>query len=194
MDWSPPTSSVHGIFQARILEWVAISSSRGSSWPRDGTQISCIAKFPENSASPLSFSSPSCSSGKPRMLLSLHTSHLDVRERSLVPLVLHRPPTPTTLRQRFQSLDHWYSLSRAAPGSRVIFMVCTICHSAETRTSENLAHSLMLCCHCLEIPNDFCTETLHFHFDLGPTNYEASPACRNSQWCQPLSPYMILAS
>ena len=33
----PPGSSVHGILQARILEWVAISSSRGSSWPRDWT-------------------------------------------------------------------------------------------------------------------------------------------------------------
>ena len=32
---SPPGSSVHGIFQARILEWVAMSSSRGSSQPRD---------------------------------------------------------------------------------------------------------------------------------------------------------------
>ena len=37
MDCSPPGSSVHGILQARILEWVAISLSRGSSWPRDGT-------------------------------------------------------------------------------------------------------------------------------------------------------------
>ena len=35
MDCSPPGSSVHGISQARILEWVAISSSRGSSQPRD---------------------------------------------------------------------------------------------------------------------------------------------------------------
>ena len=35
MDCSPPGSSVHGIFQARILEWVAISFSRGSSQPRD---------------------------------------------------------------------------------------------------------------------------------------------------------------
>ena len=34
MDCSLPGSSVHGIFSARILEWVAISSSRGSSWPR----------------------------------------------------------------------------------------------------------------------------------------------------------------
>ena len=40
---SLPGSSVHGIFQARILEWVAISFSRGSSRPRDGTQVSCIA-------------------------------------------------------------------------------------------------------------------------------------------------------
>ena len=37
MDCSPPGSSVHGIFQARILEWVTISLSRGSSWPRDQT-------------------------------------------------------------------------------------------------------------------------------------------------------------
>ena len=42
MDCSPPGSSVHGILQARILEWVAISSSRGSSWPRDWTYVSCI--------------------------------------------------------------------------------------------------------------------------------------------------------
>ena len=35
-------SSVHGIFQARVLEWVAISFSRGSSWPRDRTPVSCI--------------------------------------------------------------------------------------------------------------------------------------------------------
>ena len=40
MNFSPPGTSVPGIFQASILEWVAISSSRGSSWPRDGTWIS----------------------------------------------------------------------------------------------------------------------------------------------------------
>ena len=37
------SSSVHGILQARILEWVAIPFSRGSSWPRDWTRVSCIA-------------------------------------------------------------------------------------------------------------------------------------------------------
>ena len=42
MHCSPPGSSVHGISQARILEWVAISFSRGSSKPRDGTQVSCL--------------------------------------------------------------------------------------------------------------------------------------------------------
>ena len=43
MNCSPPGFSVHGILQARILEWVAISSFRGSSRPRDWTCISCIA-------------------------------------------------------------------------------------------------------------------------------------------------------
>ena len=40
---SPPGSSIQGISQAEILEWVAISSSRGSSWPRDQTWVSCFA-------------------------------------------------------------------------------------------------------------------------------------------------------
>ena len=43
VDCSLPGSSIHGILQARILELVAISFSRGSSQPRDRTQVSCIA-------------------------------------------------------------------------------------------------------------------------------------------------------
>ena len=43
MDCSPPASSVHGILQASVLEWVVIPFSRGSSWPRDQTQVSSIA-------------------------------------------------------------------------------------------------------------------------------------------------------
>ena len=42
MDYSLPGSSVHGISQVRILEWVAIPFSRGSSQPLDWTQVSCI--------------------------------------------------------------------------------------------------------------------------------------------------------
>ena len=43
MDCSLPDSPIHGILQERILEWVAIPFSRGSSKPRDTTWISCIA-------------------------------------------------------------------------------------------------------------------------------------------------------
>ena len=43
MDCNPPGSSVRGISQARILGWVAISFSRGSSQPRDQTHVSCIS-------------------------------------------------------------------------------------------------------------------------------------------------------
>ena len=46
MDCSPPDSSVQEIFQARILEWVAISFSRGPSQPRDQTRVSCtVGRF-----------------------------------------------------------------------------------------------------------------------------------------------------
>ena len=43
MDCSPPGSFVPGIFQPRVLKRIAISFSRGSSWPRDRTRVSCIA-------------------------------------------------------------------------------------------------------------------------------------------------------
>ena len=43
IDCGPSGSSLHGIFQARILEWVAISFSRGSSRPRDWTWVSCVS-------------------------------------------------------------------------------------------------------------------------------------------------------
>ena len=45
MDHSPPGFSVHWISWARILEWVAISFSKGSSWPRDRTRVSCTNKW-----------------------------------------------------------------------------------------------------------------------------------------------------
>ena len=43
MDWSLPVSSVHGIFQARALEWVAVPSSKRSSQPIDWTHVSCVS-------------------------------------------------------------------------------------------------------------------------------------------------------
>ena len=43
MDCSLSGSSIHGIFQAKVLEWIAISFSRGSSWPRNRTRVSHIA-------------------------------------------------------------------------------------------------------------------------------------------------------
>ena len=43
VDCSPPGSSVHRILQARKLKWVAMSSSRGSSWPRDRTSVSYVS-------------------------------------------------------------------------------------------------------------------------------------------------------
>ena len=45
VDCSPPGSSVHGVLQARILEWAAMPSSRGTSQPRDWTHVSYISCF-----------------------------------------------------------------------------------------------------------------------------------------------------
>ena len=43
MSWSPPVSSVYGILQARVLQWIAMPFSRGFSWSRDWTWVACIA-------------------------------------------------------------------------------------------------------------------------------------------------------
>ena len=64
MDYSPPASSVHRISQASILEWVSIPFSRGSSQPRDRTQLSCLtdsllAESPRKVTSMVSFNSNS---------------------------------------------------------------------------------------------------------------------------------------
>ena len=69
MDCIPPGSSVHGISQARMLEWVAISFSRGCSWPRDQTPISCIACGFSTTEPPGKLSSHFCS--LTHLLLSL---------------------------------------------------------------------------------------------------------------------------
>ena len=61
VDSSPPDSSVHGIFQARILEWVAISYCRASSQPRDQTRVSCISCIGRQDSLPLA------TSGKPTL-------------------------------------------------------------------------------------------------------------------------------
>ena len=71
MDYSPPGSSVHGILQARILEWVSISFSRGSSLSRDRTQVFCIQ----------SDTLPSESPGKPRMGHKLLKNHQSMPEK-----------------------------------------------------------------------------------------------------------------
>ena len=59
MDYSPQGASVHGIFQARILEWVALFYSRGSSWPRDQTPcLLCLLQWQVDSL-------PLCHLGNP---------------------------------------------------------------------------------------------------------------------------------
>ena len=63
MDHSPPDSSVHGILQARILVWVAISSSRGSSQPRDQTHIFCLLHWQADSLPLMPPGNPQCKMG-----------------------------------------------------------------------------------------------------------------------------------
>ena len=65
MNSSPPASPVHGILQARTLEWVAMPSSRGSSWPRDWICISYVLHWQADSL-------PLVPPGKPNQLCILY--------------------------------------------------------------------------------------------------------------------------
>ena len=71
MDCSPLGSSVHGIFHTRILEWVAIYSSRGSSWPRDWTRGSSISHIGRQTAFTTSLSLPLNHMGSPMHVPSI---------------------------------------------------------------------------------------------------------------------------
>ena len=66
MDCSPLSSSINGVSQAKVLEWVAISSSRGSSQPRDRTRVSCLS--PTLQADSL----PAEPSGSPKAAFIVH--------------------------------------------------------------------------------------------------------------------------
>ena len=72
MDCSPPGSSVNEILQARVLEWVAIPFSTGSSWPRDQTWVSQIAGrfFTLWATKEVVVKESACSAGDPGLILS----------------------------------------------------------------------------------------------------------------------------
>ena len=91
MDYCPPGSSVHGISQASILEWVAISSSRVSSWPRDWT---CVSRF--------------------RQIL-YHLSHLGSPNWRIIALCDFCHITMWISHKYTMSLPSWTSLSSAHP-------------------------------------------------------------------------------
>ena len=89
MDYSPPGSLAHGVSQARILEWVAVSCTRGSFWPRDQTHMSCLFCIDRQNSLPL------CHLGSPIVLPNLFQFHwlfsnltaTDLSQATTVPLL-----------------------------------------------------------------------------------------------------------
>ena len=76
MDCSLPGSSVHGILQARLLEWVAMPSSRGSSQPRDRTESLCLLHWRAGSL-------PLAPPGKPKLPSTLSLNIMDFPHSSV---------------------------------------------------------------------------------------------------------------
>ena len=112
---SSPVSSVHGISQARALEWVTIPCPRGSSQPRDWTQVSCIASglFTAWSAPPnqvVSHDALFCSEALLLLLLSCFSC---VRLCATPWTVAHQSP----LSMGFSRQEYWSGLPFPSPGN-----------------------------------------------------------------------------
>ena len=85
MDYSPRGSSVHGILQTTMLEWVAMPSSRESSWPRNGNSTSCLLHWQAGTL-------PLCHLGSPSVaILTLYSLEITnrIRYRSILLLNLY---------------------------------------------------------------------------------------------------------
>ena len=116
MGCSPPGSSVWGILQARILEWVAMTSSRRSSWPRDQTHISCI--------------------GRQSLPLSHQGSPLEHIARVLLPQASHHYPRVSCF-----CIDAWYlstSISQNTRMSSVLLTTRTTAHNSTNKPHDSV--------------------------------------------------------
>ena len=117
---SPPGFSVHGIFQGRILEWVAISSSRGSSWPRDwNLRILHLLHWQVDS---LTIEPP----GKPRVMTSKFLTHSSIFDSS----TSIRKPSPPVI------------------SGRCLFLFCFVFNWGERMASIQSAITLNLSSYC----------------------------------------------
>ena len=115
MNCNSPGSSVHGIFQARILEWVAISYSRGSSWPRNWTHISCTG----------------------RQILY----HWDTWEASHASMEINKYISSYHLKKKKKDFYHWSWCSQEASKwrpyiSRSYFYCCSVTQSCPTLCND----------------------------------------------------------
>ena len=108
-DCSLPGSLVHGIFQARILEWVAISISKGSSGPRDWTQFSSAQSSP-TLCDPMNCSTPSLPVHD--QLLEFTQTHVHQVTDAIQPShPLSSPSLPVLNLSQHQGLFQWVSSS-----------------------------------------------------------------------------------
>ena len=146
MDCSLPGSSLHGISQARILEWVAISSSRGSPWHRDRTHISCISR------------QILCCRATWEAFIILYT-HLIIILSLLFLLLLQLLVTPLVTWHRMFLPEHFYYCSRPSwkEGSWGSAKWNACCGSQPTPSSLPLSSDLFF-------PPSLCLPGLFPHF------------------------------
>ena len=117
VDCCLPGSSVHGILQARILEWVAMPSFRGSYWPRDWTYISCVSCIGRQVLY-------HCATWKPQLILAfLQSNKLSLFSSSVSSHSMWISGIPKDLFQRPHSVSMTYCFSKSLPGMWVVLLL-----------------------------------------------------------------------
>ena len=159
MNCSPSGSSVQGIFQARTLEWVAVPSSRGSSWPKDGTGVSTSPALASR------FFTTSATWEAPLSFISQPLVFLLCRHELLVSIF----KADTERYLLFQMLISICSLSWGAGLSSDFFpFPDPTCHSPlGTSQKQELVSVVFFCPHKANDPRDFSSLVCSFLPPLG---------------------------
>ena len=142
MDYNPPSSSVHNILQARILEWIAMSSSRGSSWPRDLTQVSYVYLHWQAGSLPLELP------GKPHFPLSFAMNWWDgVGREQISQDGMVRFSCPTYFNNKYVTAEIIYSTVHV-PQEVLAWSQAALCCRHLWDPSEKPA-AFCCCCGCV---------------------------------------------
>ena len=146
MDCSQPGSSVHGVLLARIFEWVAMPFSRGSSWPRDPTRVSCVAAgcftfWATREVHSFYTNRQNCLTDKWQIFCSSRETQLMLQEDATYSF--YNRSVAHTITHAYQSQGHWHpwSTTRRHSDSRTYLHIAWLAPAAQPPPPHSNPHT-----------------------------------------------------